>query len=151
MLYPDIPVVDSLSICPQILHPTNQSSFRHVRISDMVDEWKNWRGIDSREHVLFMHFLRGEFQGKAEILEQMKSVEVMRINPEGSLRLRSGGPLAEVKDSDYPSPRANWFLRTIAMQARVLRHLRIASLSRCRPCHWNPLERAPLSYFAPCY
>lgn len=65
----------------------------------MVDEWKNWRGIDSREHVLFMHFLRGEFQGKAEILEQMKSVEVMRINPEGSLRLRSGGPLAEVKDS----------------------------------------------------
>jgi hypothetical protein len=78
-----------------------------MRNSDMVDELKNWRGIDSRERALLMHLLRGEFQGKAEILEQMKSVEVMRISLEGSLRLRSGGPLAEVKDSDSPSPRAN--------------------------------------------
>lgn len=52
-----------------------------------------------------MHLLRGDFQGKAEVLEQMNSVEVMQISPDGSLKLRSAGPLAKVTDNDAPSTR----------------------------------------------
>lgn len=66
----------------------------------MIDGLENWREIDHRERALLMHLLRGDFQGKAEILEQMSSVEVMRISPTGSLKLRSQGPLAIVKDND---------------------------------------------------
>lgn len=55
----------------------------------MIDGLENWREIDHRERALLMHLLRGDFQGKAEILEQMSSVEVMRISPTGSLKLRS--------------------------------------------------------------
>ncbi len=73
----------------------------------MIDGLENWREIDHRKRALLMHLLRGDFQGKAEILEQMSSVEVMRISPTGSLKLRSQGPLAIVKDNDAPSPRPN--------------------------------------------
>ncbi len=73
----------------------------------MIDGLENWRESDHRERALLMHLLRGDFQGKAEILEQMSSVEVMRISPTGSLKLRSQGPLAIVKDNDAPSPRPN--------------------------------------------
>lgn len=73
----------------------------------MVDNWEHWREIDPRERALLMHLMRDDFQGKAEILEQINSVEVMRVNPEGSLKLRTSGPVAEVKDSDAPSQRAN--------------------------------------------
>lgn len=67
----------------------------------------NWRESDGRERALLMHLLRRDFQGRAELLEQMKSVEVIRIGSEGSLKLRTRGPAAEVKDSDAPSSRPN--------------------------------------------
>ncbi|WP_245500022.1 MULTISPECIES: DUF6984 family protein [Rhizobium] len=73
----------------------------------MVDNSEHWREIDPRERALLMHLVRGEFQGKAEILQQMNSVEVMRVSSEGSLRLRTSGPVADVRDNDAPSPRAN--------------------------------------------
>ncbi|MBY5774186.1 hypothetical protein HFN63_29480 [Rhizobium leguminosarum] len=73
----------------------------------MADNSEHWRDIDPRERALLMHLLRDEFQGKAEILQQMNSVEVMRVSPEGSLRLRTSGPVADVRDNDAPSPRAN--------------------------------------------
>ncbi|MBY3273662.1 hypothetical protein GR247_38795 [Rhizobium leguminosarum] len=73
----------------------------------MVDSREHWREIDPGERALLMHLLRDDFQGRAEILEQMNSVEVMRVSPEGSLKLRTSGPVAEVKDSDAPSPREN--------------------------------------------
>lgn len=73
----------------------------------MIDGLEDWREIDHRERALLMHLLRGDFQGKAEILEQISSIEVMRLSPTGSLKLRSRGPRAAVKDNDAPSPRAN--------------------------------------------
>ncbi len=60
----------------------------------------NWRPISLAEHALIMHLLRREFQGRAEILEQVKSLEVLRVCFGCSLKLRSQGPLAEVKDSE---------------------------------------------------
>lgn len=73
----------------------------------MVDASEGWREIAPAEHALLLHLLRGEFQGKEEILRQMDSVEVMPVGSEGSLKLRTSGPLAKVKDNDAPSPRAN--------------------------------------------
>ncbi len=67
----------------------------------------NWRPIGNVEHDLLMHLLRGDFPGRRQILDQMQSVEVMRIDPEGSLKLRSQGPKANVRDNDYPSDRVN--------------------------------------------
>ncbi len=67
----------------------------------------SWRPIGIVEHDLLMHLLRGDFPGRREILDQMQSVEVMRIDPEGSLKLRSQGPLQDVRDNDYPSNRIN--------------------------------------------
>jgi len=68
---------------------------------------ERWRPIGTRERDVLMHLLRGEFPGRSEILRQMQSVEVMRIDPEGSLKLRSDGPLADVQNNDYPSERKN--------------------------------------------
>jgi hypothetical protein len=73
----------------------------------MIDGLENWRESNQSERALLMHLLRGDVKGKAEILEQISSMEVMQISPTGSLRLRSPGPLAIVKDIDAPSPRAN--------------------------------------------
>lgn len=67
----------------------------------------NWRPIGTVEHNLLMHLVRGDFPGRRQILDQMQSVEVMRIDPEGSLKLRSNGPVADVRDNDYPSDRIN--------------------------------------------
>lgn len=86
----------------------------HVLVENFAGEWRgmvdnseHWREIDPRERALLMHLLRDEFQGRAEILQQMNSIEVMRVSPEGSLRLRTSGPVADVKDNDAPSSRAN--------------------------------------------
>lgn len=73
----------------------------------VVVQEEEWREIDPREQALLMHFLRREFQGKAELLQQMSCLEVMRTGPDGSLKLRTSGPVAQVKDNDAPSPRAN--------------------------------------------
>lgn len=73
----------------------------------MVNELEDWREIGHRERALLMHLLRGDFQGKAEILEQIGSMEVRRISVTGSLELRSRGPLAIVNDNDARSSRAN--------------------------------------------
>ncbi|WP_246091621.1 DUF6984 family protein [Aliirhizobium smilacinae] len=66
-----------------------------------------WRPIGEREYDVLMHLIRDQFPGRREILTQIQSVEVMRIDREGSLKLRSGGPLAVVKDNDYPSARVD--------------------------------------------
>ncbi len=66
-----------------------------------------WRPIGEREYDVLMHLIRDRFPGRREILTQIQSVEVMRIDREGSLKLRSGGPLAVVKDNDYPSARVD--------------------------------------------
>lgn len=73
----------------------------------MPNDAMDWRQIEPRERALLMHLLRGEFHGRAEILEQLQSLEVKPISPEGSLRFRSSGPLADVEDIDAPSNRAN--------------------------------------------
>jgi len=74
--------------------------------TDVDTPLRNWRPIGVAEHALIMHLLREEFRGRAEILEQVKSLEVMRVG-RWSLMLHSQGPLADVKDSDSPSPRPN--------------------------------------------
>jgi hypothetical protein len=68
-------------------------------------EAEDWRDINPREYALLMHLLRGEFQGKAEIIDQMASVQVLRARPAAGLKLRTAGPAAIVKDSDAPSDR----------------------------------------------
>lgn len=80
-------------------HASDQST-------DVDTPLRNWREIGLAEHALIMHLLRKEFQGRAEILEQVQSLEVMRVG-RWSLMLRSQGPFADVKDSDAPSPRPN--------------------------------------------
>lgn len=76
------------------------------RPTDVGKPLRHWRPIGVAEHALLMHLLGQEFQGRTEILEQVKSIEVMRIG-RWSLALRSQGPCADVKDSDAPSPRPN--------------------------------------------
>lgn len=68
---------------------------------------RRWRPIGVAEGALIMHLLSQEFPGRAEILEQLNSLEVMRIGFGRSLKLRSQGPYADVKDSDAPSSRPN--------------------------------------------
>ncbi|WP_244598614.1 hypothetical protein [Rhizobium tubonense] len=99
---------DAMAEAKQVIgwmrHPSSEQCNRYA---DVGAPSRNWRGIGVAEHALLMHLLRREFKGRAEILEQMKSVEVMRISPEGSLMLRSRGPLAVVEDNDSPSSRPN--------------------------------------------
>jgi len=76
----------------------------------MFDQPDGWRAAKPNERALLMHLLRGDFQGKAEILQQMASLQVMSIDQKGSLKLSTDGPLADVKDNDAPSPRANDFI-----------------------------------------
>lgn len=80
---------------------------RTNRPSDVDIPLRNWRPIGVAENALLTHLLGQEFQGRSEILEQVKSLEVMRLGCGCSLKLRSQGPLAEVKDSDAPSRRPN--------------------------------------------
>lgn len=81
-------------------HPSDQGN----SYTDVDAPVRDWRPIGVSERALIMHLVREEFEGRAAILEQMKSLEVMRVG-RWSLMLRSEGPLAEVKDSDSPSPR----------------------------------------------
>lgn len=74
--------------------------------TDVDAPLRNWRPIGVSEYALIMHLLREKFEGRAAILEQMKSLEVMRVG-RWSLMLWSEGPLAEVKESDTPSQRPN--------------------------------------------
>lgn len=97
---------------------------------------EGWREINHRERALLMHLLRGDFQGKAEIMEQISSVEVARISPTGSLKLRAHGPLAIVKDNDAPSPRANDYIPVeafyddeVSNQKSILRIARLVRLA----------------------
>lgn len=77
--------------------------------TDVDTPLRNWRPICAAEHALIMHPLLKEFRGRAEILEQLKSLEVMRVG-RWSLMFRSQGPLADVKDSTAPSPRPNDYI-----------------------------------------
>lgn len=79
-------------------HPSNVCQRR----VDVVVRHRNWRPIGALEHALIIHLLRQDFPGRADIIEQMKSLEVMRVG-NWSMRLRSEGPLAEVKDIYVPS------------------------------------------------
>jgi hypothetical protein len=83
-------------------YPSNASG----RSTDVETPRRNWREIGVAEHALIMHLLRTEFQGRAEILEQVKSLQVMRVG-RWSLMLRSGGPIANVKVGDTQSRRPN--------------------------------------------
>lgn len=83
-------------------HPSNASD----RPTDVDTPLRNWREIGVAEHALIMHLLRNGFQGRTEILEQVKSLKVMRVG-RWSLMLRSQGPFANVKENDSPSPRPN--------------------------------------------
>ena len=56
-------------------HPSEANG----RSPDIDAPLANWRPIGVAEHALIMHLLRREFQGRAEILEQVKSLEVMRV------------------------------------------------------------------------
>ena len=69
------------------------------------NEAEDWRDINPREYALLMHLLRGEFLGKAEIIDQLRSVQVFRARSAAGLMLRTTGAVAIVKDSDAPSDR----------------------------------------------
>lgn len=75
-------------------------------LTDADAPLRNWRSIGVAERALIMHLVAREFEGRAAILKQMESLEVMRSG-RWSLMLRTQGPLADVKDSDAPSRRPN--------------------------------------------
>ncbi|WP_018899768.1 hypothetical protein [Rhizobium sp. 2MFCol3.1] len=82
-------------------------SATNSRPTDVDLPLRRWRPVGVAERALIIHLLGQEFPGRAEILEQLNSLEVMRIGFGSSLKLRSDGPYAEVKDSDAPSSRPN--------------------------------------------
>lgn len=98
---------DAMAEAKQSIEWIRHPSEANGQSPDIDASLANWRPIGLAEHALIMHLLRREFQGRAEILEQVKSLEVLRVGFGCSLKLRSQGPLAEVKDSDAPSPRPN--------------------------------------------
>lgn len=84
--------------------PKDREARRGAEAADNILE--NWRTIHKTERDLIMHLLRVDFPGRNHLVAQMQSVEVKRIDPQGSLKLRSAGPLADVEDNDRPSDRA---------------------------------------------
>ena len=67
-------------------------SATNSRPTDVDVPLRSWRPIGVAERAFIMHLLRQEFPGRAEILEQLNSLEVMRIGFGSSLKLRSQGP-----------------------------------------------------------
>lgn len=107
--------------------PPTQMAWKHPR---------TWRAPADCERALLLHLLRGDFPGRAEILEQVTSLEVMRLNPQGSLICRTSGPLAAVEDSDAPSLRPNdripvegFYDDEIAGRKRIFRLARLVRLA----------------------
>lgn len=91
----------------QMIEWMRLTSATNNRPTDVELPLRKWRPAGVAERALIMHLLRQEFPGRAEILEQLNSLEVMRIGFGSSLILRSEGPHADVRDSDAPSTRAN--------------------------------------------
>lgn len=124
---------DAMAEARQTIEWIRYPSRADDRPADVGKPPRSWRPIGVAEHALLMHLLRGEFPGRPEILEQVKSIEVMRVG-RWSLALRGQGPLADVKDSDSPSPRPNDRIPVEAFYDDVIDEtkcrLRIAALVR---------------------
>lgn len=56
-------------------HPLNPDDCA----TNVDKQLRKWRAIGVAEHALLMHLLREEFQGRTDIIEQVKSLEVMRV------------------------------------------------------------------------
>lgn len=125
---------DAMMEARQTIDWLQYPSTKDYHLTDVDAPLRNWRPIGVAEHALIMHLLGQEFQGRPEILEQVKSLEVMRLGFGCSLKLRSQGPPAEVKDSDAPSPRPNDRIPVEGFYEDVINEtkgmIRIASLVR---------------------
>jgi len=59
-------------------------------------ESASWRSPSFSERSVFQMLLNAEFRGRREVGEQLRDAKVFELDQDGSLTLRTSGPMAEV-------------------------------------------------------